>query len=295
MSHTVKNQGSVAAPANWSDLLYLSDDATFDFSDTFLDSEFISSQTPLAADGTYTITRNVTIPNTTPGDRFLIVVTDYYADQPETDETNNRLAIPITLSEANADLVPTAFTGPSSAILGETINVSWTVANNGELEAAADGFDAIYLSDDEVLDQNDQFLNSFSFSTFTPLNAGSSYTQNKSVTLSVLTTGNKFLLVNVDSANDQREVNEANNVRSFAITLQAPDLVVTTASAPATINSGDVVRSRSRLRITGTELLPAIGSEASILDRCQFNSARTILASFPQGLQPVEPVQFSQI
>lgn len=241
VSHTVKNQGSVAAPANWYDLLYLSDDATFDFSDTFLDSEFISSQTPLAADGTYTITRNVTIPNTTPGDRYLLVVADYYDDQPETEELNNSLAVPITLSEANADFVPTTFTGPGSAILGETINVSWTVANNGELEAAADGLDALYLSDDEVLDDNDQFLNSFSYSTFTPLNAGSSYTQNKSLTLSVSTTGNKFLLVKVDSANDQREVNEANNVRSFPITLQAPDLVVTTASAPATIISGDVV------------------------------------------------------
>lgn len=242
VSYTVKNQGTVAAPADWNDRIYLSDDAVVDFSDTSLDFPFISSQTPLAADGTYTITRNVTIPNTTTGDRYLLVVTDYYDDQPETDELNNSLAIPITLSEANADFVPTAFTGPSSAILGETINLSWTIANNGELEAAADGDDVIFLSDDEVFDNNDSFLGSFSYATLTPLAAGASYTQNKSLTFSTSSgTGNKFLLVFADRFNDQREINEANNIRSLPITLQAPDLVVTTASAPSTIISGDTV------------------------------------------------------
>lgn len=241
VSYTVKNLGTVAAPADWHDRVFLSDDAVFDFSDTALDTPFISTQSPLAAGGTYTITHNVTIPNTTPGDRYLLVVADYYGDQPETDESNNSLAIPITLSEANADLVPTNFTGPSSAILGESVNVSWTIANNGELEAAADGFDALYLSDDATFDNSDTFLNNYSNSSFTPLNPGASYTQNKSVTLSTSSAGNKFLLIVADANNNQQEVNEANNVASLPITLQAPDLIVSTASAPATIVAGDVV------------------------------------------------------
>ena len=241
VSYTVKNQGSVAAPADWYDRLFLSNDTVFDLSDTALDSSFISSQSPLAPDGTYTITGDVYIPDTTLGDRYLLLVTDFFEDQPETNESNNQLTMLITLIDENADLVPTAFTGPSSALAGQTIDVSWTVKNNGALDAAADGFDAIYLSNDEILDVNDQLLDSFSNFSLTPLNAGASYTQNKSLNLSASNAGNKYLLIVVDQINDQLEINEINNVRSLPITVQSVDLVVTTATAPTTFVSGDSV------------------------------------------------------
>ncbi|MFM6406117.1 MAG: CARDB domain-containing protein, partial [Microcystis sp.] len=55
VSWTVKNQGTVAANANWYDGVYLSNDATYDSSDFYLTNQYIDSETPLAANGTYTI------------------------------------------------------------------------------------------------------------------------------------------------------------------------------------------------------------------------------------------------
>ncbi|QOV21938.1 CARDB domain-containing protein, partial [Anabaenopsis elenkinii] len=80
-----------AAEADWYDAIYISDDEIFDGSDTFITSQSISEQTPLAADGSYTITSNITLPNriTSVGNRYLLFRTDHENNQLETDETNN--------------------------------------------------------------------------------------------------------------------------------------------------------------------------------------------------------------
>ncbi len=66
-SWTVTNIGSVTAPADWQDRVYISDDDVFDSFDQFVVSQFINSQTPLVAGASYTVTKSVTIPNTDPG------------------------------------------------------------------------------------------------------------------------------------------------------------------------------------------------------------------------------------
>ena len=137
-------KGAQTAPADWRDFIYLSTDNIFEnFNDTFINSSSITTQTPLAADGTYTINRSITLPNVTPGDYYLFFRADGSQNQGETNENNNySQAIPITIGAP--DLIISEASAPESGGLGENISVSWTVENQGSFEAGADWNDYIY-------------------------------------------------------------------------------------------------------------------------------------------------------
>src|SRR5262249_8571388 len=131
------NSATISANAGWYDALYLSDDDRFDSNnDKFIANQWQGSQTPLAPNGSYNANLNVSIPTTPAGQRYLLVVTDYNRNQGETDETNNVYAVPITVTAP--DLIVTSFVAPSSAIVGEEVDVSWTVKNVGNAPANAD-------------------------------------------------------------------------------------------------------------------------------------------------------------
>src|SRR5262249_10980520 len=133
VSWTVANQGAVAAPGQWNDAVYVSDRPTFDNTATFV-SNFSAPRGPLAAGASYTQTQKVSIPQTAPGNRYLLVVTDAYEQQPQTSTANDTFALPITLSAP--DLTVTSASGPSSATAGDTVVLSWAVTNRGSVEAA---------------------------------------------------------------------------------------------------------------------------------------------------------------
>ncbi|MDB9444753.1 CARDB domain-containing protein [Anabaena sp. CS-542/02] len=244
VSWTVKNQGIGAAQRDWYDAIYISDDEIYDYSDTYVSNVYIWEQTPLAADGSYTITSNITLPNTAPGNRYLLFRTDYswWNYQVETDETNNTFAVPITLGAP--DLVITAATAPASGNIGSTIEVSWTVKNQGIVTAETDWYDAIYISDDEIYDSSDTFITSQFISEQTPLAADGSYTITSNITLPNTATGNRYLLFRTDYSwwNYQGETDETNNTFAVPITiLEGPDLVVSNITAPVESLSGQSI------------------------------------------------------
>ena len=71
----------------------------------------------------------------------------------ESDETNNVRAVPITLTVPNVDLIVTAADAPATAKAGATVDVSWTVKNQGTDPATAgDWYDYVYLSTDDKYD-----------------------------------------------------------------------------------------------------------------------------------------------
>src|SRR5204862_4496271 len=74
------------------------------------------------------------------------------------------------------DLIVTKAAAPTTAVVGETINVSYTVQNRGQFTASADWSDRFYLSGDAVFDAGDRLLGSRFISTQTPLAAGGTYT-----------------------------------------------------------------------------------------------------------------------
>ena len=246
VSWTVTNQGTVDAAADWYDSVYLSTNNTFEgFNDSWIASDLISTQTPLLAGNSYTFTRNVTLPNRPAGDYFLLFLADdayrWGNSQRETDENNNVRAVPITIGVP--DLTVSAATAPSSGVLGGAIDVSWTVTNTSTVTAPADWSDRIYFSTDEVWNpSSDTLITSEAIATQTPLNAGLSYTVNRTITLpNVASSGSGYLLFVADGNANQAESNENNNVRSVPFTLNAPNLTVTGATAPSSVSLGSTI------------------------------------------------------
>lgn len=233
VSWQVKNQGNANAPANWYDRIYLSDDEILNTNtDTLLKEISTDNLTPLIAGDEYSISQLLTLPSTTKiGSRYLLFVTDANNAQGEINESNNVRAIPIAIGDNDPDLVVTSTAAPTTAVLGESITVNWTVKNQGTIEASADWYDTIYLSDDQILDSTDIAVSSQSAAQMSPLAVDGTYKYSRSITIPNTTTGNHYLLFAVDAGKQQNEKDETNNVRAVPITLTAPDLIVSDASS----------------------------------------------------------------
>ncbi|GAB1544710.1 hypothetical protein NUACC21_73860 [Scytonema sp. NUACC21] len=155
-------------------------------------------------------------------------------------------SITITINNVpEADLSITA-TAPLTAYLGETIQVSWTVTNQGDGAVVptsldlGDGVvqldnwvDSVYLSDDTELDldgsDRDTLLTTRTIKLQTPLAAnGGTYDQQlvDIIIPETAITGSKYLLFVTDRDNNQYEDNKTNNVQARAIAITAPDLQV---------------------------------------------------------------------
>ena len=216
LEYKVTNNGSVTAPANWSDRFYISDDATLDNSDTVIGTRNTFSLTPLAAGDSYTTTANVFIPNTVEtGNKFLLLQVDTANQQGESDETDNLTAIPIQVGAPNLQVSDA--TVPTFASVGSTVQVEWEVTNNSTVTASANWFDYIYLSDDNTLDNSDTRLATQSAASNTPLAGGRSYTATRGITLPDTEIGNRHLLFIADGNRRQGETDETDNVRAVPI------------------------------------------------------------------------------
>jgi subtilase family serine protease len=227
VSWTVYNDSTFAALADWGDRVYLSDNAILDAGDTLLAHVPISAQTPLAPGDSYTISRQLIIPNTADvGDKFLLFLIDAQNAQRETDELNNLAVRPITLGRP--DLTVQAANAPPVAALRESINVSWTVANlSPQFAASAGWLDRVYLSADTTLDGNDRLLATVSISVQTPVPPEGTYNIQRSLTVPLdAAIGGQFLLFVTDASGQQSETDETNNVRAVPIEFTAPDLRV---------------------------------------------------------------------
>lgn len=225
---TVDNQGTAAAQPYWYDTIYFSTDSVLDNYDTFL--SYFGHWDPLAAGASYTQMQRVTLPGVPAGSYFLILRTDGWSYQPESDETNNDRAVAITLS--TPDLTPTALTAPANAATQEQIEVSWTVENQGTGGAVPGWYDTFYLSTDDVLDDHDTQLNYFSWNEV--VEPGATYTQTQRVALPGVPAGTYYLILRADGWNYRYESNDANNDLAVAITLTTPDLTPTALTAPST-------------------------------------------------------------
>ena len=261
ISWTVTNQGAGDATNAWTDYIYFSEDNVFDNSDTLLTSG--SSQTPLASGADYTTTQSVTLPQGQIGDRYLIFRTDQFNEQLETDENNNTVIVPITIDASGANLTVTDLTAPTSTVIGEQIDVSWTVENIGELATTANGvIDYIYLSDDEFFDNSDIFLTSRFTNADFPLETGETYLVTQSLTLpGAAAVGDQFILVRTDATSRQLETNETDNVRAQAITLDAPNLTITADATPIDAAFGETLELSWTVTNNGTVTAPASWSD----------------------------------
>ena len=63
----------------------------------------------------------------------------------ESDETNNLLTVPITIT-GMPDLTPTSLTAPARSDSGLPVTLTWSVKNQGLAEARPSWQDRVYLS-----------------------------------------------------------------------------------------------------------------------------------------------------
>jgi subtilase family serine protease len=255
VSWTVKNQGTVSAPADWYDYVYLSTDNIFGTNDSLVAYQYISEQTPLAADGSYTIDSSVTLPNVAPGNYYLLFKADGGNSQGETDETNNVYAVAITVTAP--DLVVSTATAPTNGIANGAIAVSYTVTNQGNVDSSTNWYDYIYLSTNATYDYGDTYVSYQYISSPTSLGAGESYTQDINLTLPNRPAGDYYLLFLADAGNYQYETDETNNNRAVPITIGVPDLSISEATAPTSGGLGESVTLSWKVSNSSTVTAPA--------------------------------------
>ena len=241
VSYTVTNVGNVAAPASWIDGIYLSADQVLG-GDMQLGDVDISLEPPLGAGESYERTVWVTIPNTPAGSYYLLFATDIGTgpgSQGETNETNNfrSAAIEVLVPDLTISAGSVAV---GAAWVGQSVDVSWTVTNQGATHAPADWGDSVYLSTTPtlaagaLLTGEAVWVANEYITGQTPLAAGDSYTIERSVTLPDFPAGPAYLVFVADGTGYQGETDESNNTFSVPILVGAPDLAVTDASPSLT-------------------------------------------------------------
>ena len=216
----------------------------------------------IAAGESLVRTQFVSLPTDQLGDRWIVVETDATDQVFEHRHENNNLTIddqPVTVKIS--DLVVENPTGPATAQFGQTIQVQWTVRNDGDGAATQTWFDKVWLSTDGVLNGNDLLLLTQSGS---PLAAGASYTRNANVTLPLnnsLTAGTYHVLIQTDAQNVQLEQNESNNLVDVALDLSFPplaELAVTNIVVPESGLAGRTIQ--LSWTVTNSGGLAAIGN-----------------------------------
>ncbi len=251
VSWTVTNQGSGDATGDWYDRVWFSLTPVFDPSTAYWAADFPEAFPPgnsLSAGASYQENENVQVPGNLPaGTWYLVVETNGYNDLAESDETNNVAAATQTIDVAtpNVNLIVTNVSAPVSANPGDTIEVSWTVANNGSEPTTANSWtDEVLISTVDYLDSSAiplVWVTHDQGGPSTPLDPGATYTDDLDITLpGFLPQSPMYLLFNInqDSSSTydfQAETDYTNNVVPQAIAVNQSDLVVSTASAPASV------------------------------------------------------------
>lgn len=143
---------------------------------------------------------------------------------------------------AASDLVIDSFTGvPANANFGQSLNLSWTIRNDGVAATTGGWSDRIWLSTDAKVDFGDIFLGDKA-SPGIPMNVNDIYISNLTVQLPLVppnSDGAYFILLQTDVYGQLGEANETNNVKANATTLANPPRVI-----QVTVNNGDAQRSR---------------------------------------------------
>ncbi|NNE48486.1 MAG: T9SS type A sorting domain-containing protein [Rhodothermales bacterium] len=236
---SVENAGEAAPPSPiWDDVLYLSSDGNLDPSSDAVLGRFRRAE-GLAPGGSYRRSAVVEIPPAASGVLNLLV----HAEVPDSDESNNvgigGNAIDIS-DAAAADLRVAGIEGPTTAVAGQPITLTITVANDGPETAPADWTDAIYVSSDRTLQIGDFIV--ASRQTTGPLAVGEQYEFELEMAMPPFRSGTQFLLVSLDDGGTVFEgVNEDNNsrVHEISLTLAPPsDLVVSDVEVPETAIPG---------------------------------------------------------
>ncbi|MGA1825362.1 MAG: CARDB domain-containing protein [bacterium] len=286
---TVINAGSeTTAVSSWVDKVYCSVDEELLPEQDRLIGE-VPHVTVLGAGSTYNNAKEFLLPQDLEGTYYIFVMTDTENELYEHNAENNnvfRVSQTIAIHNTSPDLHVAAFSAPSTGIAGQTIDVSWTVANAGGAPAFPDWQDAIYLSKDNSFEHTDDVLGTFIHSV--QLNPGESYGPQAPVgiTLPGRIAGSYYLFFSADNgASVYEKGNEADNINGphlITITDVAPDLVLTHFNAPSAGIAGEAIQLEWSITNEGTAIAAAEWQDALYLSEDEIfdRETDTLLAQF---------------
>jgi subtilase family serine protease len=140
-------------------------------------------------------------------------------------------------ASAGAYLLISALAAPGTGAAGATLTLTDTTKNQGSGPAGA-STTRFYLSTNTTFEAQDLLLGSRAIPT---LAAGGTHTGSTALTIPPTTAvGSYYLLARADATGAIPETNEANNLKTKALSL-GPDLIVSALAAPASAGAGTTI------------------------------------------------------
>lgn len=257
LSWTTANTGNKATTANFVDRVYLSADQTVGVGDTTLGNFTLTGG--LAAGVTADRVQNITINYANvpaSGTYYLLIQTDATAQVNEgANEGNNVRVQPVYVRKAlRPDLVVSNVTGPPTVFFDQTVQVQWTITNNGSGPTNAPQWrDAVYIGTSPTSTSGATKL--AEPSSITALNPGESYTATATIKVPRGISGAFHFIVRANNNGAVNEVSTTNNLLSSPVTVNVPplpDLVVESVQAPDELFAAQEISVSYTIRNIGT-------------------------------------------
>ena len=236
---TDRNQGSLASPGGFSDIVFLSTDAVLSSND--LPVAVVgagSASLAVGAEAPRSALVQLPLSNSLPeGSYRLLVKSDGNGSIQESNENNNiAIGTPIALTRpALVDLVALITAVPTEISFGESFTMGISIANNGAADLTANTFYTISAVGETTTVLLAELL------LTDDIAVGASVSFNRSVAVPTIQGGAFALKVCADSRDQVVEVVESNCIESTAITPRKPDLVVESIAAPTSATAGDAI------------------------------------------------------
>ena len=235
----------IASSGSFDWAMYLSTDSTITTSDTQVGSDQYKSSISGGSYSSDSLSTSNRIPSSmNPGTYYWGYIVDVDDDVDEQDENNNDYTCnQVTIEDDLPDIVADDVgTTSSSAVMGDTISVSYRIDNDGH-DYTGSFYWELYLSTDRTITTNDIYVDEFSRSSISPgyYYSGTQY----SVQIpNGINPGYYYLGMIADSRTSVTELDETNNVvaDSGRINIEEQaDLVPGTPSGPNSAHTGDQV------------------------------------------------------
>jgi subtilase family serine protease len=233
LANYVYNRGGSAAYASVS--YYISTDTLPDAGDSLLLTETYDT---IKGGDYYFRQRPVKVPALTPGNYYLLSVIDPANSVSESDESNNRKHIPLTIAPGIHDLVFSMAMDPETVLPGGRVSVNGSLLDVGN-GPAMNADIAVYLSADNIFDAADMQLGALQVHpSLTTPTYGTTF-GNFVVPMSTAP-GNYTVFLKADPANSISETIETNNITSFSLHVSIPrfDVNVYNASSAGVWTQG---------------------------------------------------------
>lgn len=166
----------------------------------------------LEAGAEYTSIMTVTIPPGLEGNYMIFVMVDGGNAVYESDEDNNYRSIPLFINGKNVtatDLIISNLSCPSQINAGEEFTLSYKIINQGEFEAKGLCREVLYLSKDNVFDNDDIMVGTVSGNI--DILPGGNLTRTATGRIINMPEGDYYLIVKANSTKAIAETNEDNN------------------------------------------------------------------------------------